>query len=183
MNLGARIKKLRLNNNLSVRKLAEKVGVTASFIYQLEQNKVSPSFSTLKSIANKLHTNLSLLIEEELPEEWVIIRRQRRRRLATENPDLTMELLTFLGSRDKKMQPLVFRIEPGGKNTEMDFFHRDREDFIYLLKGNVEITSGGNKYQLEKGDAAYFIFENPTTVTNIGVEEAEVLWVISPPGV
>jgi len=183
VNLGTRIKKLRLNNNLSVRKLAEKVGVTASFIYQLEQNKVSPSFSTLKSIATHLNTSISLLVEEELPEEWVIIRRDRRRRLVTENQALTMELLTFLGSRDKKMQPVVFKIEPGAENTEMNFFHQDREDFIYLLKGKVEIVTGDNKYLLEEGDAAYFIFESPTCIKNIGNEKAEGLWVISPPGI
>jgi len=183
VNLGSKIKKLRLNNNLSVRKLAEQVGVTASFIYQLEQGKVSPSFSTLKSIANHLHTNLSLLVEEELPEEWLIIRHHRRRNLATDNPNLTLELLTFLGSRDKKMQPIVFRIESGGENKEMDFFHQDREDFIYLLRGEIEIVSGKKQYRLEAGDAAYFIFESPTVIRNTGTEEAEGLWVISPPGI
>lgn len=183
MDLGARIKKLRLNNNLSVRELAEKVGVTASYIYQLEQNKVSPSFSTLKSIATHLNTSLSLLVEEELPEEWIIIRKNRRRRLVTDNPQLSLELLTFLGTRDKKMQPIVFKIKPGGKNTEMDFFHQEREDFIFLLKGRVEIISGNNRYILEEGDAAYFIFKNPTSIINTGTEEAEGLWVISPPGI
>lgn len=93
--LGERIKQLRQNKNLSVRQLAKEVGVTASFIYQLEQDKVSPSFSTLKSIAGVLNTNMSLLIEEELPEEWVIIKKDKRRQVKTENSLVNLELFSF----------------------------------------------------------------------------------------
>lgn len=183
MTLGERIKKLRLNNEMSVRHLAEKVGVTASFIYQLEQNKVSPSFSTLKSIATHLNTSMSLLVEDNLPEEWVIVRLDRRKKIILDNDSLNLEVLTFLGYRDKKMQPMVFYLEAGGKTEKIDFVNVQREDFIYLLQGKVEITVNQTKYILEQGDAAYFIFDAPSCIENIGEQEASGLWIISPPGI
>lgn len=182
MGLGARIRKLRINNGLSVRQLAEQLGLSASFIYQLEQEKASPSFSTLKSIASVLQTSISLLIEDELPEEWIIVRRSNRKRLVTGNDDLHFNLLTFLGQREKKMQPMVFELEAGGENNEINFSH-EREDFIFILKGRVEISVAKSKFVLEEGDAGYFIFDSPTAIKNTGREKAEGIWIVCPPGI
>ncbi|MEG6615454.1 XRE family transcriptional regulator [Peptococcaceae bacterium 1198_IL3148] len=183
MTLGERIKQLRINNNLSVRQLAQQVGVTASFIYQLEQNKVSPSFSTLKSMATALKTNMSLLIEEELPEEWVLIRKNNRRRIATENEGMKLDMLAFLGTRNKKMQPLVFELETGDGEVELPVINGTHEDFIYIIQGKVEVTANNKGYVVEEGDAAYFMFDSPTAVKNVGDKKAVGLWVVSPPGI
>ncbi|MBO8136829.1 MAG: helix-turn-helix transcriptional regulator [Desulfotomaculum sp.] len=183
MALGKRVKQLRLNNDLSVRELARQVGVTASFIYQLEQDKVSPSFSTLKSIAKALKTNISLLIEDELPEEWVIVRKNNRKRLAVGSQNLRLEMLTFLGTRNKKMQPLVFELEVGEEKVDLPLFSGSHEDFIYIFRGRVEVAVKNTKYIIQADDAAYFIFENPTSLKNVGNEKAMGLWVVSPPGI
>ncbi|MCG8401400.1 MAG: XRE family transcriptional regulator [Firmicutes bacterium] len=180
--LGERIRQLRRNNNLSVRTLAKEVGVTASFIYQLEQDKVSPSFSTLKGIAGALNTNMAVLVEEELPEEWVIVRKDKRKRIKSEVPELNLELFTFLGTRNKKMQPLLFEVEPGATCT-MESFAGEHEDFVYIVQGEVEINTTRAMYQLQEGDAAYLLFDVITTVTNAGRSKARGLWVICPPGI
>lgn len=183
MALGDRIKQLRLNCNLSVRQLAKAVGVTASFIYQLEQNKVAPSYSTLKSIAGALNTNITLLAEDELPEEWVIIRRENRKRVKSDHQLLNLEMLAFLGTRNKKMQPLVFELECGASQVELPFFSGEHEDFIFILQGEAQIDTGKTIYQLGEGDAAYFMFDGPATLTNTGNQKVKGLWVISPPGI
>ncbi len=181
VSLGERIKKIRLNNQLTVRQLAEKVGVSASFIYQLEQNKVSPSFSTLKSLAQVLNTNISLLVEEDLPEEWLVVRRQNRKKVVTDNPGLSLELLTFLGAREKRMQPFIFRLEAGAVYDGFKMFSAEREDFFYVLSGSLEICLPEKSYLLDTGDAAYFIFDHPVLLKNPGQSTAEVFWIISPP--
>jgi transcriptional regulator with XRE-family HTH domain len=183
VSLGERIKQLRINNNLSVRQLAQQVGVTASFIYQLEQDKVSPSFSTLKSMATALKTNMSLIIEEELPEEWVLIKKNNRRRIATENESIRLDLLAFLGTRNKKMQPLVFELELGDGVINLPEISGSHEDFIYVIQGRVEVTVKNQSYLVEEEDAAYFMFDNPATVKNVGNKKAIGLWVVSPPGI
>lgn len=183
MALGDRIKHLRLNCNLSVRQLAKMVGVTASFIYQLEQNKVSPSFSTLKSIAGVLNTNITLLADDELPEEWVIIRKDNRKKVKSDHKSLNLELLTFLGTRNKKMQPLVFEVECGASQVQLPLFSGEHEDFLFILQGEAQIDTGKAIYQLGEGDAAYFMFDGPATITNTGDKKVKGLWVVSPPGI
>lgn len=183
MNLGDRIRQLRQNKSLSVRQFAGKVGVTASFIYQLEQNKVAPSFSTLKSIAEALNTSIAVLVEDELPEEWVIARRDRRLKIKTADSKLNLELLSFPGARNKKMQPLFFEVEPGAYQVHVPSFGGEHEDFIYVMQGEIEINTHNAKYKLEEGDAAYLMFDDLATVTNLARGNSKGLWIISPPGI
>lgn len=181
MGLGSRIKRVRINNGMTVRQLAEKVGLSASFLYQLEQEKTSPSFSTLKSIATALNTSITLLIEDNLPEEWLIVRRNNYKRVVTDNPGMELNLLTFLGLREKRMQPMVFELAPGTISTGIAVIE-DREHFLYILEGEIEVTLRDSKYILYKGDAAYFIFDAPGELRNNGPDKAVGLWVYSPPG-
>ncbi len=181
MSLGARVKRVRTNNGMTVRQLAEKVGLSASFLYQLEQEKTSPSFSTLKSIAAALNTNITLLIEDNLPEEWLIVRGNNYKRVITGNSGMELNLLTFLGSREKRMQPMVFELAPGAASADIAEY-RDKEHFLYILEGEIGVTLGDVKYLLNKGDAAYFIFDAPGELRNAGKDKAVGLWVYSPPG-
>lgn len=180
MDFGARLKKIRNNSGISVRALAERVGVSPSFIYQLEKNETSPSFSTLRRIAAVLSTSVSVLTEDELPEEWVIVRSGTRRRVMTNDRGTTLGLLAFLGSRDKRMQPSVIQLEPGCTYSDI-IFDAGRDDFFFVLEGEFEIVCGDRTYQLEPGDAAYFAFSNPSALRNPGSVPARALWVIAPP--
>lgn len=181
MGLGSRIKRVRINCGLTVRQLASKVGLSASFLYQLEQEKTSPSFSTLKSIAAALNTNITMLIEDNLPEEWLIVRKRNRKRLVTETPGENLYLLTFLGLREKRMQPMVLELEPGASSTGITAFE-DREHFLFVLKGELAITAKDTSYELGEGDAAYFVFDPPGEIKNTGADKAVGLWIYSPPG-
>ncbi len=180
MDLGSRIRKMRLNQLLSVRDLATKVGVSPSFIYQLEQGRVSPSFSTLKSISSALGTSISVLTEDDLPEDWLIVRKQQRKRLVTSDEGITVELLTFLGSRDKRMQPVILTLEPGSTYDGSLNLH-NHEDFLLVISGQVDVILSRRSFQLSAGDAGYFLFERPTALKNQGEVQARVLWIISPP--
>jgi len=65
MNLGEKIKKIRNEKGFSLRDLAGKVDLSASFLSQIEQGKASPSIENLKKIANCLDVRVSYLIEDE----------------------------------------------------------------------------------------------------------------------
>lgn len=178
--LGERIKRIRTNSHLSVRELAAKVGVTASFIYQLEKGESTPSFSTLKKIAAGLGTSVGVLTDDRLPEDWLLVRRDRRRAIVTEQPGLTIEILAFTGSRDKRMQPHLFALEPG-RTAELDIYQHERDDFLLLQEGCLEVSDGGAWYRLEPGDGIYLALHNLTHLRNEGSETARGIWIISPP--
>jgi transcriptional regulator with XRE-family HTH domain len=68
MNIGVRLKELRRVRGISLRNLAKKVGVSASFISQVEQNKCQPSLETLRRISQALDVKTGYLLEAEQDE-------------------------------------------------------------------------------------------------------------------
>ena len=79
MHIGVRLKGVRRLRGMSLRNLAKKVGVSASFISQVEQNKCQPSLDTLQRISEALDVTTSYLLESESnemfpPKEVVEIR-------------------------------------------------------------------------------------------------------------
>lgn len=179
MDFGARLKRIRSNSGISVRALAERVGVSPSFIYQLEKGETTPSFSTLRRIAAVLSTSVSVLTDDSLPEEWVVVRSGQRRRVVTDDDGTYIGLLAFLGSREKRMQPAVVQIEPGATCRDL-VFEPNRDDLFYVLEGVLEFSFDNQSCRLESGDAAYFAFSNPTLIHNPGTTTARALWVVSP---
>lgn len=182
MNFPERLKRMRINSGMSVRSLAERIGVSPSFIYQMEKGESAPSFPTLRKLADVFHSSVSVFVEDDIPEDWIIVRKDKRKQLFTGADGYSADLMLFLGSRAKRMQPLVMRLDPGG--TMSDFIYRhQRDDLMYVISGTVKITVGGKIYPLAAGDCAYFTFTGPSAINNSGVEPAELLWVVSPTGV
>jgi len=174
-----RLKRMRANSGMSVRSLAERIGVSPSFIYQLEKGESAPSFSTLRKLADVFHSSISVLVEDEVPEDWIIVRRNHRKQLFTGTDGYHAELMLFLGSRAKRMQPMIVRLDPGGTMDEPVYDHQ-RDDFLYVCSGKVEVSAGDRTHRLEAGDSAYFTFAEPTRIHNPGDQAAELVWVVSP---
>jgi transcriptional regulator with XRE-family HTH domain len=185
MDFGVRLKKIRTNSGMSARDLADKVGVSPSFVYQLERGEAAPSYSTLKRIASVLGTAVSVLTDDEFPDEWVVARKAGRKRLVTghETCGAEVQLLAFLGSRNRRMQGCIVTLQPGCDYTKEEFlFSHDRDDFVYVLGGVLDIEGGGKWYHLEQGDAAYFCLQDMEGIRNQGETPAQLLWMVSPSG-
>jgi transcriptional regulator with XRE-family HTH domain len=185
MDFGVRLKKIRTNSGMSARDLANRVGVSASFIYQLERGEAAPSYSTLKRIASVLGTAVSVLTDDEFPDEWVVARKSGRRHIVAghETRGVEVQLLAFLGSRNKRMQGCVVTLQAGYGYSKEDFpFGHDRDDFVYVLTGALDVESGGKWYHLEQGDAAYFSLHDMEGVRNQEETQAQLLWIVSPSG-
>jgi transcriptional regulator with XRE-family HTH domain len=176
---GARLKRIRMTQGISVREFARRVGVSGSYISQLESNECRPSYSVLKRIAEQLGTTVSVLTEDNLPEEWVVVKSNARRRLVTGFEGVEVDLVAFLGQRDKSMQSCFVRMKPGAEAVDPVFTH-EREDMIYVTEGTVIIHSDGREYVLSKGDVGYFNFQTPERFTNPGPGDATFFWVVSP---
>lgn len=179
MEFGDRLKRIRTGQGLSLRELARRVGVSGSYISQLEGNECRPSFSVLKRIAEVLGTVVSVLTEDGLPEEWVVVRKDARRRIVMDDPRFDVGFVAFTGNRDKTMQPCFVRMKPGCDGPSPVFTH-EREDVIYVTEGTVVIRSGPNEYSLSQGDVGYFNFQRPESFRNPGPGEAAFFWVVSP---
>jgi len=68
MSVGERIKLLRQKKKMTLRELSEKVGISISFLSDIENNRSNPSLERLKEIAKALDTSVSYLLGEDNPE-------------------------------------------------------------------------------------------------------------------
>jgi transcriptional regulator with XRE-family HTH domain len=178
--VGVNIKRLRETKSITLRELAKKLDVSASFLSQVETGKASPSVATLKSIADALNTTVGSLIGEgqKLTDDPVI--RQKDRKSAKPlGKGIKIHLLTSTDP-NKQMEPLLFTMDKNASSGESLYKHFGQE-FIIVLKGELEITLNESKYILKKGDSIYFNSSTPHYFRNTQGVVTEALWVVTPP--
>ncbi|HSM56293.1 MAG TPA: helix-turn-helix domain-containing protein [Candidatus Sulfomarinibacteraceae bacterium] len=176
MEIGQRIRQRRKQLGLSLRDLAAEVGLTASFISQVERNLASPSIDSLRAIAKALDEPLFFFLLEPDEEERVI-RRDQRRKLISSDPAVTYELLTPL---NKKMEVVLTKLEPGDGSIPI-IHHQDTEECIYVLEGQLEVGLVDQTYTLNGGDSIYFEGPMLRSLAAHGNGVVKYLVIVTPP--
>jgi transcriptional regulator with XRE-family HTH domain len=180
MEIGQRIKKFRTADSLTLKQLAEKVGLTQSYLSQLENDKVNPSLGTLKKIANALHLNMIDFFSTDTGKENIVVRRHERVDFSYPAAKFRSQLLATNISQ-KTMEPIYTIIDPGGDSIEPYQHGNDGEEFGVVIKGELLLTVDGQEYHLHEGDSFYFKSNQAHRYSNPGGITTEVVWVITPP--
>lgn len=175
--LGQKIRKKRSEKNYSLKELSNKIGLTASFLSQIERELAEPSISSLRKIADALDVPIFyFLIDEQ--KSSPVVRKNERKSLKLPESHLTYELLTPDVSR--AMEVFIARIEPNSEMGEEDSIHPG-EECILVMQGQMEIIVGEETYQLEEGDSIYYFASLPHSISNIGDDVLVFLSAITPP--
>lgn len=169
MNLGMRIRETREKAGLSLRKLAKEVGVSPSFISQVEQNKAQPSINSLQKISAVLGVSISILIGEKS-----ITRSKKKIDYSTFSGVEIKRLIP--GNMSNNIEPCLFTLRPGGSSGEISTSNTG-EEFVLLLNGSLELNLDGKPYILKEGDNIYFKSSVPHSFQNKSNSPAKVLWV------
>ena len=175
MEIGNKIKQLRLQCDLTQEELANRCELTKGYISQLENELTSPSIATLMDILSALGTNLKDFFSEE-PEEKIVFKEQEF--IEKETTQYTLNWLVP-NSQKNEMEPVLVDLMPK-KNTEPDVPH-EGEEFGFVLEGKIRLFIGNKSYELKKGDSFYFKSEKVHFLKNVGAKTAKILWVSSPP--
>lgn len=178
--IGQYLKQLRKEQNVSLNDVAKRVGVTTSFLSQVENGKATPSLSTLKNIADVLHTTISNMMGENVPtEHGPVLRKGEGRHLPDMNDGVEIELLTNPDPY-KQMEPLYFTLKKDASAGEETYQHYGQE-FLLVLRGTIEVMLNSTRYVLKKGDSMYFNSKTPHSFKNGAQSDTEVVWVVTPP--
>ena len=177
MEIGKKIKELRIAKQLTQEELADRCELSKGFISQLERDLTSPSIATLMDILQCLGTNLNEFFCED-PEEQVVFSDADYFRKV--DPDLknTVEWIIPNAQRNM-MEPIRLTMEPGG-SVYPDLPH-EGEEFGYVLSGTVTIHIGSRHFRAKKGESFYFSPSKQHFLENTGKTAAVVLWVSTPP--
>ena len=178
LELGGRLRAIRLLRRLTLREVAEAADVSESFVSQLERGRSNASVATLQRLAAALGIEISDLFAGDGGSGPRVLRRQER--LQLEWGHLGRKAL-LTPKPFHSLEVVVARFEPGGSTGDEPYTHGDSEELLVVVEGDVHVQLGTEIHELGAGDSVHYQSSTPHRVSNSGDETAEVMFVISPP--
>ncbi len=174
--LGRRLRALRTELGMTLAQLGKMVGLSASYLSQIERNQTRPSLASLSSIAKTLGVELSYFFEHSTP-VWQVVRKGRGEEAADGRAKVTFELLSS-GRVRGKIEPYRVTCWPA-MSIERDT--HPGEEFVFILKGQLEVGVGEEVFTLKAGDSIHYQGSQPHAWRNEPAKECMLIWAVSPP--
>ena len=177
--VGPRVKALREAMGLSLRDLAERSGVSAPMLSQVERGETSPTLAVAAKIAAGLELSLSQLLRLDEGRHVVVVRsgeRRARRRLGHLVEELSPPLP---GQRaDVSVHTLEAGAATGGPGDPPMHEPGARETAV-VLEGSIDLLIDGERHELREDDSVTFDADLPHHFENNAGSEARFLAVVA----
>src|SRR5437868_11172205 len=172
--IGLHLRQLRIKRGLPLAQVAKNVGISVGFLSALERSHMSASVGTLRRLAHFYQTNILDFFDPAESNSRLVP--PERRKVLEAGPGVRMELLAW---GNTVMEPHLFRIAAQAGSGES--YTHEGEEFLYVLRGELQIALQDEEYRLKRGDSFYFESATPHRWRNPGRAETWVLWVNTPP--
>lgn len=181
MKIGKTIREFRLARNMSIKELSKKTNLTSSLISQVERNLISPSLNSLMKISSALKVPIvSFFTEATLKPCPITRKKQRKKTVIFSSSHVIYQLLS--PDPDRKIEFLSVEIEPEeDENDENELITHTGEECGYVIKGELEVRLGKERYCLKEGDSIYFQSRIPHRFKNTGKGKVISIWAMTPP--
>jgi len=173
--LGKRLMKLRREKKLTLKNLANETGLTQEYISQVEKGQVIPPVAVILQLSRALEIDSGILLSDE--KKRVVTKTDQDYQKRTE--DYTYQNLTP-EARHKHLKGFKIFIDPKSAHKGVSYQHMG-EEFIYVLKGKIEVMVGENKNTLGPNKCIHFNSSIVHKLRNISNEKAELLVVLFTP--
>lgn len=177
MDIGNRMKELRIQYGLTQQELADRAELTKGFISQLERNQNTPSITTLLDIIQCLGTTPSEFFADDEPEQIVFKETDYFEKIDDEKNNIFEWVVP--NAQKNSMEPVRLTLKAGG--TSEIYSPHEGEEFGYVIKGTIYINFGGKSQAVHTGESFYFKAGKKHFLENKGTREAVLIWVTNPP--
>ncbi|MDD7362812.1 MAG: XRE family transcriptional regulator [Peptoniphilus sp.] len=177
MNIGEKIKSLRLMQQLTQEELAQRSEVTKGFISQVERDLASPSVATFLDILDALGTRPEDFFGG-MDEAKIVFSSSDASTFISEDEGYRLEYIVP-NAQKNAMEPTRWHIESGGNSSVLTPF--EGQWFAYILKGELLVHYGEEIYSAGAGDTLYGPGDKRVYFENASRDEATLLWVSNPP--
>ena len=189
MDIGHRMKELRIQYGLTQQELADRAELTKGFISQLERNQNSPSIGTLLmktrrftvgtllDIIQCLGTTPAEFFTDEEPEQ-IVFKQEDYFEKTDEEKHCCIEWVVP-NAQKNQMEPVRLTLHAGGRSEV--YQPHEGEDFGYVITGNVRIHYAGQNQTVHAGESFYFKAGKKHYLENTGSKDAVIIWVTTPP--
>lgn len=169
MEIGSKIRKIRLQQGRTIQEVADASDCSKALLSKIETGKVVPALATLSKISKALKVKVSALMEDGAVDDVAYTNALTDRPEAFVPTSKGYSIFAFAPHfTNKKMQPVMVR----GKKGEVrpHSVSHDGEEFIFILKGEVQVHIANKLYKLKEGESIYFESVNEHGVVPISDE-------------
>lgn len=171
MSVSARIRTLRRQKGFTVEWLAKETGIHKGHLSRIERGEKSPSLATLEAIARALGASMAQLFGEKADDKDVtVIRRSERK----ETGDSAYRIEAIL-TGSNRMPLAAYVVSPGPEFLEHDVSDHRGQEFLFILKGSIEVAVADQLFILATGDCAIYDAALNHKLRRKGRTTAEVL--------
>ncbi len=171
--LGERIKKLRLAQNLTLKELEAKAGVSATHLSEIERGLSSPTVGAVARVARALGEDPALLVSERSGPRCALVRRADRRILQSDGARVHS-----LGSPIEGAEMSLLELELPEGESDFAPVLGGGEELVLVLAGEIEIRVNDVRHVLAEGDAVHYRAAGDRSMH--ARTSARVLWIVLP---
>lgn len=180
MSVGKRIESFRQRKEMSVEELARVAGVKTQVLQAIESGDVYPAIGVLIKLARALGQRLGSFMDDQFKDDPLVVlkaERDCRRQSVGSNANPYEYYSLGQGKPDRHMEPFYVIV---GSN-EMPLSSHEGEEFIYVIKGRLELRCGNKVQVLEPGDSVYYNSLLPHVLKSVGPDSAEIVATVFTP--
>ena len=161
--IGARIRAIREEKGVSLEDLSRLTGFEVAFLSGIETSQVQPQLGTMIKLSKALDSAFGRLVSGTGDKLYSITRKAERRAAARSTSKTGKKHLYSYKSlapdvKGRHMEALLVQLLTA---TEKDISVHDGEEFVFVLDGTVLLEIGGERFELEPGDSAYYLSTTP----------------------
>ena len=184
--IGERLRERRHELRLSLRELAERLGVSPSLISQIERGRANPSVSTLYALVAELGVSLDEMLFNERRGEHAVpevehagpIQRANERQRIRLASGVIWERLTTRSEPGVEFLHVVYEV--GGASGPEDSFQRHAgHEWGHVISGVLSVRIGFREYRLEPGDSVSLDSTTPHRLANAGDTPVHAIWFVA----
>src|SRR6056297_1243897 len=175
MELGNKIRKLRLSLGLTQEEVAARADLARSFISQVETDKTSPTLENLERIIKAVGSDLKSFFSDYKTQK-VLYKKDERVPVYDEPEGVTSQML-MNEVEDKKIDAFIVTLNPGGE-TEAEDFH-EGDEFGFVMEGDLTLLLDEKSYEMKEGDCFYYQADKIHKLVNHSKEKnTKIFWIM-----
>jgi len=174
MELGKKIRKLRLSLGLTQEDVAARADLARSFISQVETDKTSPTLENLERILKAVGSDLNSFFSEKKVQK--IVYKKDERVPVYDEPSGIVSQMLMNEVENKGIDAILVSLDPQSE-TDLEDFH-EGDEFGFLIEGTLTLFLDEKPYWIEQGDCFYYKADKRHMIRNSSKkEDAKLLWI------
>lgn len=166
--IGIRIKSIREEKGLSLDQLSKLTGFDVDLLSNIESSKVQPQLGTIIKLSKALDSAFGRIVSGVGDKLYSVTRKNEQKIVSRSTSRKGRKQLYTYKSlapevKGRHMEALIVQLE---ENPEDEMSVHEGEEFIYVLDGTALLNIGGDKFELEPGDSAYYLSTTPHLIAS-----------------